>query len=262
MANNGNDDSEGSADTLGERFNDSKGSKPAFNVPAIILVSIILLIGVHLYRFNILDADGDRAFLIAYAFFPLRFDAQALRGFGDIFSGGTVGALASFVTYGFLHADWLHLTVNAFWMLVFGSALARRFGVLRFILISLVGSTAGALLHLGTNWGSPIPMVGASAAISAHMACAARFAFVPYGPLGRPRSDHPGAFFLPALSIFGMLKNTQVVSFLGIWFAVNLLFGLGSGVLDGDASVAWQAHIGGFLAGLLLFPLFDPVTKP
>ena len=240
---------------------DHERPQPAFNVPMVILVSIILLVGIHLYRFQILDAAGDRQFLFAYAFFPVRFNAEAMVGLEHIFPHGKVGAWARFVTYSFIHGDWLHLIVNAFWMLVFGSALARRFGVLRFVIMSLIGALAGALLHLVTNWGSPVPMVGASAAISAHMACAARFAFVPYGPLGRPRSDHPGAFFLPSLSIFGMARNVQVVSFLGIWFAVNLLFGLGSGVIDGDTSIAWQAHIGGFLAGLILFPLFDPVER-
>ena len=93
------------------------------------------------------------------------------------------------------------------------------------------------------------------------MACAARFAFVPYGPLGRPRSDHPGAYFLLSLSILEMLKNTQAASFLAIWFAVNLLFGLGSGAIDGQASIAWEAHIGGFLAGLFLFPILDPARN-
>lgn len=261
MAHNGNDEFDGKSESDEGSMTDHERRQPAFNVPMVILVSIVLLVVVHLYRFYILDADGDQQFLLAFAFFPVRFNAEAMVGLEHFFPGGQAGALASFVTYGFIHGDWLHIIVNVFWLLVFGSALARRFGVARFILMSLIGSVAGALLHLATNWGSPIPVVGASAAISAHMACAARFAFVPYGPLGRPRSDHPGAFFLPSLSIFGMARNVQVVSFLGIWFAVNLIFGLGSSVVDGETSIAWQAHIGGFLAGLILFPLFDPVER-
>jgi membrane associated rhomboid family serine protease len=57
------------------------------------------------------------------------------------------------------------------------------------------------------------------------------------------------------------LRNPQVLVFLGIWFFLNLGFGFGAdtGDLGGSGTVAWQAHIGGFLAGLLLFPLFDPV---
>jgi len=53
-----------------------------------------------------------------------------------------------------------------------------------------------------------------------------------------------------------------VLGFLGIWFGVNIIFGVGSIAIGGDgASVAWQAHIGGFFAGLLLFSLFDPVPR-
>ena len=55
-----------------------------------------------------------------------------------------------------------------------------------------------------------------------------------------------------------MLSDRRVVSFLVVWFGLNLLTGLaGAGLGLGDATIAWQAHIGGFLAGLLLFPLFD-----
>lgn len=235
--------------------------QPAFNVPSVILILVAILTGIHLFRDYILSAAGDRELLLSFAFFPVRFDSELMSRWSDLFPDTIVGPYGTFVTYGLLHGDWIHLIVNGFWLLVFGSALARRFGVVRFLLITLLGTVAGAGLHLLTNFGSSIPVVGASAAISAHMACAARFAFVPYGPLGRPRSDHPGAYFLPSLSVLEMLKNTQAASFLAIWFAVNLLFGLGSGVIDGQASIAWEAHIGGFLAGLFLFPILDPARN-
>jgi membrane associated rhomboid family serine protease len=60
------------------------------------------------------------------------------------------------------------------------------------------------------------------------------------------------------------LRDVRVLAFLVVWFGVNLLFGVGTISMPGvEQSIAWQAHIGGFLAGLLLFPLFDPVpTAP
>ena len=65
---------------------------------------------------------------------------------------------------------------------------------------------------------------------------------------------------MPALPLSAVLRDPRVLIFLGVWFGLNLLFGLGSlGVDGGDQAIAWQAHIGGFLAGLLAFALFDPV---
>jgi membrane associated rhomboid family serine protease len=59
------------------------------------------------------------------------------------------------------------------------------------------------------------------------------------------------------------LRDTRVLAFLGVWFGLNLFFGLfagGGGFASGP--IAWEAHIGGFIAGLLLFPYFDPVERP
>jgi membrane associated rhomboid family serine protease len=62
--------------------------------------------------------------------------------------------------------------------------------------------------------------------------------------------------------LLASLRNTRVLGFLAVWFGVNIIFGMGSIAIGADgASVAWQAHIGGFLAGLLLFSLFDPVPR-
>jgi membrane associated rhomboid family serine protease len=63
------------------------------------------------------------------------------------------------------------------------------------------------------------------------------------------------------LSLWRALRNGRVLAFLAIWFGVNIIFGVGSIAIgmDEGQSVAWQAHIGGFFAGLLLFSLFDPV---
>lgn len=235
--------------------------RPTLNVPGIVLVSIAILAIIHYFYSSVLGILVQRDVLFAYSFMPIRFDPEVAARFGGAFPGGIWGALASSVTYGFLHASWTHLLMNCLWLLIFGSALAKRVGGARFIILSLLGSIGGAILHYFTNIGSAVPMVGASAAISAQMACAARFAFVPYGPLGIPRNNHPSAYLLPSLSIVEMLRNRQVVAFLCVWFVINLVVGVGSNATDGQANVAWEAHIGGFLAGLLLFPLLDPVKR-
>jgi membrane associated rhomboid family serine protease len=103
-------------------------------------------------------------------------------------------------------------------------------------------------------------VIGASASVSGTMAAAMRFAFVRGSFLSFGRSDADAAAKVPALSLSQALRNRRVLSFLAVWFAVNIVFGVWSLSIGTEGvSVAWQAHIGGFLAGLLLFALFDPV---
>jgi membrane associated rhomboid family serine protease len=76
------------------------------------------------------------------------------------------------------------------------------------------------------------------------------------------RGDADAAARVPAQPLWHALRDRRVLAFLAIWFGVNIVFGLGSIAIGAEGvSVAWQAHIGGFLAGLLLFSLFDPVPR-
>jgi membrane associated rhomboid family serine protease len=105
-------------------------------------------------------------------------------------------------------------------------------------------------------------MIGASAAISGTMAAAMRFAFQHGGPLGMLRGEDDEAYRVPALPLIGVLRDSRVFLFLVVWFGMNIVFGLISLPIGGnDQPVAWQAHIGGFLAGLLLFSWFDPARN-
>jgi membrane associated rhomboid family serine protease len=123
-----------------------------------------------------------------------------------------------------------------------------------------VTAAAGALAHLVTHEHAVAPMIGASASVSGTMAAAIRFAFVQCSFLSFSRGDADAAAKVPALSLLRALRNPRVLGFLGVWFGVNIIFGVGSLAIGAEgASVAWQAHIGGFFAGLVLFSLFDPV---
>jgi membrane associated rhomboid family serine protease len=161
-----------------------------------------------------------------------------------------------------LHANLTHLGFNVLWLLPFGSALARRFGLLRFYLFLAVTAAAGALAHLITHEHAVAPMIGASASVSGTMAAAIRFAFAHGSFLSFSRADAETAAKVPALPLSRALRDGRVVAFLAVWFGVNIIFGIGAiGVGSEGASVAWQAHIGGFFAGLFLFSLFDPVPR-
>jgi membrane associated rhomboid family serine protease len=122
-----------------------------------------------------------------------------------------------------------------------------------------VTAAAGAAFHLATHAGEQFPMIGASAVVSGTMAAAMRFAFQRGGPLGLLGRSDEGSYRVPAIPLRGVLSDARVMLFLAVWFGINILFGLGSLPATGsEHSVAWQAHIGGFLAGLLLFSWFDP----
>lgn len=236
----------------------SPSNPPIFNLPPVISAISVALVGIHVVR-ALVDTETDLQFLLWLAFIPARYDSSlALR---LPLPGGEAADVWTFVTYALLHGDAMHLIVNLVWFLAFGSAVAWRFGTVRFAIFFAVTAAAGALAHLVTNFGEFVPLVGASAAISGAMAGALRFAFEAGGPLGYFRDGSHRAFFVPAAPLSVALRNPQVLVFLGIWFFLNLGFGLGSVDLGANGSIAWQAHIGGFLAGLLLFPLFDPVPQ-
>lgn len=231
--------------------------EPFFNIPASLTAIVALLVAVHLVR-AALPVDLDDWVIWAFGFVPLRYETTLLPG--PIIPGGWGALVWSFVTYALLHGDAMHLGFNVLWLLPFGAAVARRFGATRFLIFLAVCAVGGALAHLITHAGERAPMIGASAAISGAMAAAARFAFERGSFLGFRRDDGDAAALVPALPLFASLRNPRVITFVAIWFGMNTLFGLGSITLTGEPqNVAWEAHIGGFLAGLFLFSLFDPV---
>jgi membrane associated rhomboid family serine protease len=226
----------------------------SINAPNVVLVLLGLFAAVHVYK-NFLANEGVINLLLGFAFIPARYGGDIGSQF--TFPYGILGDLWTPVTYMFLHADITHLLVNGFWMLAFGSLLARRFSTQRFLLYSLLCGIAGALAHLSANWGAAVPMIGASAAISGLMAGAARFIFsTPMGLAGAVRAGSNIAH-LPALTLGQLMRTPPALIFLGIWLAINLLFGLGNVGLGGGSNIAWEAHIGGFVAGLFGFDLFD-----
>jgi len=235
-------------------------SEPIFNVPAVVSATLAILFAIHALREWVITPEFDNELLWLFAFVPSRYESSMV-GLGA-YPGGVAADVWTFITYAFLHGSWMHLGLNAVWLLAFGTPVARRFGGARFLAFFAVTAAGGALAHLIVYSGERVPMIGASAAISGFMAAAMRFAFQRGGPLRFIGRADDQAYRVPALPLAAVLRDPRVIIFLAVWFALNLLFGLlGSAALDGsDQPIAWQAHIGGFLAGLLAFPLFDPVS--
>ena len=248
---------ESNPEHLSPQLPPSRRREPVLTLPGALTAYILLLAVIHLRV--LLPPDLDNWIVLAFGFIPKRYDTTLLPA---AFPGGEGADFWSFVTYSLLHANLSHIGFNVLWLLPFGSALARRFGALRFFLFMAVTAAAGALAHLVTHEHALEPMIGASASVSGTMAAAIRFAFVRGSFLSFNRGDADAAAKVPAQSLGRALRDRRVLAFLAIWFGVNIVFGVASIAIGMDgANVAWQAHIGGFLAGLLLFRLFDPVPR-
>lgn len=232
--------------------------EPILTIPGSMTALLVVMVGIHGVR-ALLPLDVDQEVIWTFGFVPARYDTSVLAG---QFPGGVGAEVWTFLTYAFLHADIAHILFNMLWLLPFGSAVARRFGPTRFFAFFAVTAIAGAFAHLVTHQHEVAPMIGASAAVSGAMAAAIRFAFQHGSFLSFRRSDAETAARVPALSLIRSFQSSRVLGFLAVWFGLNILTGMGAIAVGASSqSIAWQAHIGGFVAGLLLFSLFDPVPR-
>jgi membrane associated rhomboid family serine protease len=258
---------------------------PAVNIPQIILALVGLMLAIHGVREYVLTEQQDLDLIMNFAFIPARLSyyvdpAKMLDVLGSGVGAGADSLHAqlaryffgngslhpwSMITYAFLHGDWMHVGVNSLWLIAFGSPVARRFGAVRFVLFFVVTAIAGVALHYVVHRYDIAPVIGASAAVSGAMGAALRFVFQPEG------EDHVLYFASAstqfvhrrkALSLRAVFANRRAVSFMALWFGINFIFGIAAVPLGiSEASIAWEAHMGGFIAGLLVFRFFDPVAN-
>ncbi|MEN8723229.1 MAG: rhomboid family intramembrane serine protease [Alphaproteobacteria bacterium] len=230
--------------------------QPILNAPSVVVNAIIALALVHVARLA-MPVDSERSLLAWGAFIPARY-GRAADGVLYSFPGAPLTDLTSIFTYGLLHGDALHLIMNSIWLLAFGTPVARRLPALRFLLFCFVCSVAGALFYLLLNQGSLIPMIGASAGISGLMGAVGRIITAPV-VLGQV--DGRPAVYRQRLAGLG---DRRLLVFAGIWIGFSILVGATDISFGGAAarSIAWEAHLGGFFAGLLLFGAFERPNWP
>jgi membrane associated rhomboid family serine protease len=222
-----------------------------FNVPASVLWAAAAMIAVQI-TIVLLPEHVALDLVRALAFIPARYSGDAAE-----LPGGYPACVTSFATYMLVHAGWLHLFVNLAWMVAFGSAVARRVGDRTFLYFSILCGIAGALTHLAFHFGALAPVVGASAAISGQMAAALRFVF---GATRQSAEEggRPDFTRAPLATLGQTFSDPRILAFLAIWIAINVVFGFTAGPIVGaEGGIAWEAHIGGFLFGLLSFGFFD-----
>src|SRR5262249_839757 len=209
-----------------------------FNVPVVVLWLLAAMGLVHVLLTLVLAANQASNFLELFAFIPSRYNLRLLSELSWVRGWGA--AVWTFLTYAFIHGNLMHLGFNGVWLLAFGTPVARRFGALRFLIFFLFSAAVGAAFHLAVHSGERLPMVCASAAISAAWAAALRFAFRrggPLSPFGPFRGHDDAAFRVPATPLWLMLREPRLVVFMIVWFGVNLLFGLGIVSLPGESDM-------------------------
>ena len=201
-----------------------------------------LLIAVNLFVFryqSTLSQEPLMTFLYQHGFIPLQFSQMLTEGIHPrIFS-----LSASVISSLFLHGSWLHLVSNMWSLWLFGDNVEDSVGPVRFLLFYLAGGITAAMVHFLFNPLSPLPVIGASGAIAAVMG-----AYLIMFPMARvvtlvPILFIPVFFQLPALL------------FIGFWFISQVFSGFISLAIPSlEGGIAWWAHIGGFLFGVLFIP--------
>ena len=192
--------------------------------PYITYLLIVLNIIVFLIELN-----SDEAFIVQWAFVPTRFLANPTTDFLTLF------------TSMFMHAGLLHIGSNMLYLLIFGDNVEDNFGHLKFLLFYLICGLAATTAQLAFSLDSSIPNLGASGAIAGALG-----AYILLFPKKRVHVlAGRGIIPVPALIV------------IGFWFILQLFSGIGSLYYSTDTGgIAYMAHIGGFVAGLVLAFIF------
>lgn len=151
-----------------------------------------------------------------------------------------------FVTSLFLHGGLLHLLFNMWTLWIFGDNVEDRMGHVRFAGFYVVCGVAASLVHMAFNPGSPVPVIGASGAIAGVLG-----AYLLLFPFARLVAIIP-ILFIP------VFVRVPAVVFMAFWFFMQVFSGTMSLLSPSDGGIAWWAHVGGFIAGMLLLRSFLP----
>jgi hypothetical protein len=199
----------------------------------------LMLIGLNVLVYLIQLTQGNQIgrFFILYGLVPARYSVDEISNYFTF--GQQVFSLFSFM---FLHGGFWHLLGNMWSLYIFGDNIEDRLGPFRYLVFYLLSGWASGLVHLLFNWHSQVPTIGASGAIAGVMG-----AYLLLFPRSKILTVVP-IFFFP------LFIEISAVYFLGIWLLIQFLSAAGTSSVGGG--IAWWAHIGGFVFGLLAVKLF------
>jgi rhomboid family protein len=206
-----------------------KDINPTRNFPFVNLMLISANVLVFLYQITLSPYAG-KAFVLANAMVPARIPA--------FLAGHAPASAALFPLFSsmFLHGGLMHLLGNMLFLYIFGDNVEDAFGHIGYLFFYLLCGIGSGLIHVLFNWGSGIPALGASGAIS--------------GVMGAYAVMFPSHRILTFFFIF--LIPVPAILILGYWFVLQFVAGINGLGMATAGGVAWWAHIGGFLMGVVI----------
>ncbi len=220
-----------------------RDDQPSFSTPFVNYFVIALNVIVFLFEQSVQfqDPRGFVALMYEFGVVPTHV-THALAGAGQI---SLSAAFLPMLTSMFLHAGWLHVIGNLWFLWIFGDNIEDQLGHFRYLLFYLICGFAAAITHIALNFGSSLPTVGASGAISGVMG-----AYLLLYPRAKVQT-------LVVLVVFFTFWWVPAWFFLCYWFLLQFLSG--AAAIAGTAratGIAVWAHVGGFVAGLILIKVF------
>ena len=210
-----------------------KDLTPRRSLPIVTLLLIGVNLAVFVHQLSLPEKAGE-AFLQAYALVPAKIPL-ALAGHRYTLQQ----ALLPLFTCMFLHAGWVHVLGNMWFLWIFSANVEDRLGPIPYLFFYLVCGIGSNFSQLLFSWGSHVPSLGASGAISGVMG-----AYILFFPKSR--------ILTLVFLVFIFMARIPAVVFIGLWFVLQFLSGIGSLGSVNNGGIAWWAHIGGFLTGLIL----------
>lgn len=201
--------------------------------PVVVYSIIAACVGVFLYTAGLGSETAEAAFFTTYGAIPRA-----------ITTGPWPEAWRGLVTSIFMHGSWMHLGGNMLYLWIFGDNVEDAMGHGRFLVFYLITGVAAALSHVAAQPASPVPLVGASGAIA--------------GVLGAYLILYPRARVLSLLILGIFIRTVELPALLvlSMWFILQLVQGFGTLSAPAATTVAWWAHVGGFVAGAVLVFVF------
>ncbi len=225
--------------------------EPAILLPPVISGLLAVLVVIHLLREYVLNEVANEKVIVWLAFVPVRILA------GDQIEGGIWPLLWTPFTHALLHASWEHLLLNCAWLAIFGTPVARRYGTYGTLALFFLSALAGALLFAVTTLPAVQFLVGASGGIAGLTGAACRFIFQPLVTATDPETGERHILGRHLATLPELRRDGRAMFFIAIWLILNAAVPFLPMLIGESISIAWQAHLAGFLAGLFLVPLFE-----